>query len=119
MNASLKKFAIPGLRWVLGAVVILQSVHFVLSHSTAHFFAKMGVPAWVRPALGGIEVLAAVLFLLPWTIVAGGYLLLIVFLLAIAIHVLHGQYDVEGLVVYGMAVLVCMAGHDRPEEVAK
>jgi len=119
MNARLKQAAIPALRWVLGIVVILQSLEFVLSHLAAHFLAKMGVPPWVRPVLGGAEILAAVLFLLPSTVIAGGYALLAIFVLAMAIHILHGQYAVEGLAVYCMAVLVCMAAHDRSQGIQK
>jgi len=43
------------------------------------------------------------------TSVAGGYLLLVVFFFAAAIHVLHGQYDVGGLLVYAVAVMACFA----------
>jgi uncharacterized membrane protein YphA (DoxX/SURF4 family) len=119
MSPRLKQLSIPALRWVLGIVVMIQSLHFVFSHSTAHFFAKIGVPLWVRPVLGGIEILAAVLFVLPATLRVGGYLLLIVFVLAIAIHVVHGQYDVESLLVYCMAVFVCVAHPGQPEQAAK
>jgi len=60
---------------------------------------------------------------MPLTSVAGSYLLLLVFLLAALVHVLHGQYDVGVLAVYSMAVLVSLAhrhdprgeaAHDRP-----
>jgi hypothetical protein len=36
----------------------------------------------------------------------GGWALLVIFILAGAIHLLHGQYDVGWLVIYFMAVLV-------------
>jgi hypothetical protein len=45
---------------------------------------------------------------MPFATLAGSYLLLVVFLLAALVHVLHGQYDVGGLVVYSVAVFVCM-----------
>lgn len=58
--------------------------------------------------LGGAEVIAAILFLLPFTREAGGNLLLMIFALAVFIHILHGQYGVGALLVYAMAVVVAM-----------
>jgi hypothetical protein len=109
MNARLTRFSIPLLRWTVGLVITLESGQFILSTSAAHFIAKAGLPAWVRPILGGAEIVAAILFLMPLTTLIGGYFLLIIFGLAALIHVLHGQYGVEGLLVYAVAVLVCMA----------
>jgi hypothetical protein len=112
MNAPLTKFSIPLLHWAVGLVVMLQSFRFVLSDSAARFLATAGLPAWIRPVLGGVEILAAVLFLLPFTALIGGYLLLAVFACAVLLHLLHGQYDVGTLVVYAVAVLVCV-GHTK------
>jgi hypothetical protein len=67
------------------------------------------MPQWIRPALGGSEIVAALLFLVPATSVAGGYLLLAVFFFAAAIHALHGQYDIGGLIIYAVAVMACVA----------
>lgn len=69
----------------------------------------MGLPQWLRPTIGGTEILAALLFLLPVTTAVGGRLLLAIFAIAIAIHILHGEFDVSGLLVYAMAVIVCLA----------
>jgi len=109
MNANLTRASIPLLRWTLGLVVTLQSFEFVFSTSAAHFFAKAGLPTWIRPVLGGAEIIAAVLFLVPFTTVIGSYLLFVIFGLATLVHMLHGQYGVEGLLVYAVAVLVCRA----------
>jgi len=122
MNARLTKFSVPVLRWTLGLVVLLESCQFIFSTSAAHFLAKAGLPLWIRPVLGGAEIIAAVLFLVPVTTVIGSYLLLVIFGLAALVHILHGQYEVGGLVVYAAAVLVCVAhathgtseaGHER------
>ena len=110
MRPSLTGSAIPLLRWTLSIVVIIESLQFVFSTAAAHFFLKIGVPGWVRPALGISEIVAALLFLVPATTIAGAYLLLVVFALAAMVHVLHGQYGVGGLVVYAVAVLACI-GH--------
>lgn len=109
MNDRMKKLAVPALRWSVGLVVLLESCQFAFGTSAARAFAMTGLPQWIRPALGSTEMVAAILFLVPAASVAGGYALLVIFLLAAVIHILHGWYDVGALVVYGMAVLVCIA----------
>lgn len=109
MNERLANCSIPLLRWTLGSVVVLESFLFVFSASAAHFLAKAGLPSWIQPVLGGAEILAAVLFVVPATVAIGGYFLLVIFAFAILLHVLHGQYQVGELFVYAAAVIVCMA----------
>ncbi|HXW57387.1 MAG TPA: DoxX family protein [Candidatus Cybelea sp.] len=109
MNPLPRKIALPGLRWVLGLVVARESLTFMLSTSQARLLAHMGLPAWVRPLLGGTEFLAAILFLIPPTMTVGGYSLLTVLGLAIVVHLVHGEYAVDSLAVYFMAVLASMA----------
>jgi uncharacterized membrane protein YphA (DoxX/SURF4 family) len=113
MNTRLKNFSIPLLRWTLGLAVLLESCQFVFSASAAHFLAKAGLPPWIRPVLGGAEIIAAILFLVPFTALAGGCLLLVIFALAALVHILHGQYDVGGLVVYAAADFACMAHREN------
>jgi hypothetical protein len=107
------KFWMTALRWTLGIVVLVQSCLFVFGSSGRHAAGEIGMPQWIRPVLGGSEIVAAILFLVPATSVAGGYLLLVVFFLAAAIHVLHGQYEVGGLVVYAAAVMACIAHREE------
>jgi hypothetical protein len=55
--------------------------------------------------LSGSEILAVPLFLIPATVAAGGYALLVIIGLAIAIHALHGDFwGLDILVLYGVAV---------------
>ena len=110
------RFWMTALRWTLGIVVLIQSCLFAFASSGRHAVAQFGMPQWIRPVLGGSEVVAALLFLLPATSVASGYLLLVIFFFAAAIHLLHGQYDVGGLIVYAVAVMACIT---RREEVAE
>lgn len=110
------RFTIAGLRWVLSLVVMLESALFGFSPAAAHAFAKTGLPEWIRPALGGSEAVAALLFLVPAASLAGGYGLLATFAIAAGIHFVHGQYDVGSLVVYAMAVIVCMTNREVPHE---
>jgi DoxX-like family len=109
MNERVRSLAIPGLRWCVGLIVLWQSGRFAFEESAMRGFAHTGLPPWIRAALGGAEMVAAVLFLLPITTVVGGYALLVLFFLAAILHVLHGWYDVSALVVYFMAVLVSLA----------
>jgi hypothetical protein len=113
MNQRLKKLAIPGLRWTLSMVVLLESVQFTFSPSAVHHFARTDLPQWIRPALGGSEIVAVLLFLLPVATLVGGYLLLFILVIAVVIHFLHGEFDVGSLIVYGMAVVVCMAHRNK------
>jgi hypothetical protein len=114
MNWQNKSLAITGLRWVLGLVVLLESVQFTLSSSVARLLTNMGLPLWIRPALGGSEIVAVLLFLIPPSYLLGGYLLLVVFAFAIVLHLLHGEFEVGALLVYIMAVIVCLTHHHRP-----
>ena len=114
MNERAQRLAIPGLRWSVGLVVLLQSLEFVFSEPAAKAFAHTGLPAWIRPVLGGVEMLAALVFLVPAATLVGGYALLMVFVVAVLIHILHGWYDVGALVVYAMAVFACIAHRERP-----
>jgi uncharacterized membrane protein YphA (DoxX/SURF4 family) len=123
MNRRADQLAITGLRWTLGLVVLLESIHFTFSPSTVHHLEKAGLPTWIRFALGGSEILAALLFLIPAASYVGGFLLLVIFAVAAALHLLRGEFDVGGLVVYAMAAIVCMtqragetAGASREQE---
>jgi hypothetical protein len=110
MNTTVKKLALPFLHGVVGLVVLWQSwLTFHSSFAALHAGHPAGL-AFVRLVLSGAEIVAAILFLLPFTMKAGGYALLVIFALAIVIHLLHGDArGLEVLVVYGAAVLACLA----------
>lgn len=46
------------------------------------------------------EIIGAILFLIPRTAIRGGWILVGIFILAIAIHLLHGIYNVGNLIIY-------------------
>jgi hypothetical protein len=112
MNERIRGLAIPVLRWCVGPIVLWQSWRFAFGDSTMREFAHTGLPPWIRPVLGGTEIVAAALFLLPITRVVGGYALLVIFFFAAVLHLLHGWYDVSALALYFMAVLVSLAHPD-------
>ena len=111
MSGRSQSISILLLRWTLGLVVLWQSWQFAVSKGAAHQLGRMGLPHWIGPVLGGAEILAAVLFLIPKFGRAGGYLLLLIFLFAAVIHVLHGQFEIGGLLVYSAAVFACVSAH--------
>ena len=103
--------AICILYWSVGLVVLIESCLFVFSASRGHAFAKSGVPQLIRPILGGSEIIAALIFLIPPARTVGGYALLVIFAVAGLIHILHGQLDVGGLVVYASAVYTVLVAY--------
>ena len=122
MVAQTRPRAIVALQWAVGLVVLAESLRLGLGESAARHFAHAGMPLWLRQALAWSEVAAAILFLVPVTLVAGGYLLLALFGVAAALHILHGEFDIGGLIVYSVAVVATLAyrypdpevAHDRP-----
>jgi hypothetical protein len=102
--------ALLTLQGLLGLVILEESLRFVLPPAAAQAFAKTGLPNFVHVGLGRAEIVAAVLFLVPRTAIAGGRFLTVVLGFAIAIHILHGWFDVEARVVYAAAAWTVVAG---------
>jgi len=102
--------AVEVLRWTVGLVVLLESQRtFSGALSRMHNAGPAGTLGWVRLGLSGPEMLAALLFLVPFTVRIGGYALLLIIGLAIVIHGLHGEFGgLEILVLYGVAVFVSL-----------
>jgi hypothetical protein len=117
MTAPRTAFAIRVLHWTVGLVVLLEACQtFLGAHAGLHSAGHAGALVSVRLALSGAEIVAALLFLVPVTTLVGGYALLVIFALAIAIHALHGEFrGLEILVLYGAAVFVSLV--DRKNRV--
>lgn len=103
------KTAVTGLQWTLGLVILIEAILFVLP-SARHDFAKTHMPDIVRQVLGWGEIVGAILLLIPRTAVRGGWLLIAIFVLAIAVHLLHGTFNVGNLVIYTAAAWAVAAG---------
>jgi uncharacterized membrane protein YphA (DoxX/SURF4 family) len=110
MNTLHKATSIAFLRWSLGLVVLWESYRFAASPASVHHLQRMGLPVWIAPVLGGIEIVATVIFLIPRLRRVGGYSLLAVFAIAATLHILHKQLEIGPLLVYSAAVLACV--HD-------
>jgi hypothetical protein len=98
MTVQQTKIAITALQWTLGLVVLIEAILFVMP-SQRHNFATTHMPDVVRQVLGWGEIIGAILFLIPRTVVRGGWVLVGVFTLAIVIHLLHGIYNVGNLII--------------------
>ena len=94
------KIARIGLQWSLGLVLVYECVRLLLSNASHGH-----IPHALIVAIAAVELLGAILFLIPPTVKTGGRLLLATFVVAAVVHILHGQADVGFLVIYGFAVL--------------
>jgi len=109
MRQTLKRVAIPLLQWVVGLVVLLESCRTLLRGiSGLHVAQSHGIHPVILIALAAPEMVAAVLLLIPKTLIIGSYALLVIFALAILVHLLHGQLNFEVLLVYAAGVIVVM-----------
>ncbi len=113
MNIRQQQVAAWVLRWTVGLVVLWESYQFGFSEAATRHLHRMGLPQWIAPALGGTEIVAAILFLVPKLGRIGGYSLLVIFAVAATLHVVHGQFAIGPLLVYGAAVFTCVSANDR------
>lgn len=100
--------ALVMLRTSLSLVVMGQAILFLYYSSRA---AAHMVPAPVRLVLGWGEIAGALCFLFPRTVFAGGSLLIFIFVLAVLIHLAHGQF--EGALVIYIAAVITVLSHQR------
>jgi hypothetical protein len=106
--------AIAALRIVLGIVVLVQSVQALLPRGTGLHSSLL---ARVLPVLAGVEILGALLMLVPRTARVGAGVLIGVFAAAILLHGLHGDWNVGGLVVYTACAWVVLTSAAVPRAV--
>jgi hypothetical protein len=100
--AERTKIALCGLQYTLAIVILIEAVLFLLP-AAAHEFARTHLPGAIRLLLGWGEIIGSVLLLIPRTAIRGAWVLLALFLLAIAVHLLHGMYNVGNLAIFTAA----------------
>ena len=110
MSSHRVRCALIALQWTLGLVILVEAALFAFSPGAAHAFAKTGMPNVVRLVLAYAEIGAALLFLIPRTLVAGAWLLIGVLAFAVVLHLLHGWWNVGSLLVYGVAAWAVLEG---------
>jgi len=113
MTGECGRRALTLLRWTVGIVIGIEAALFLFTPGQARAFSHSGMPGFVRIVLGGAELAGAALFLVPATLAWGGWCLIATFLLAAAVHVLHGQPNVGNLVIYAAAVFAVLAQREQ------
>ncbi len=109
MSFSLNKCGLVILRYALAIVVLIEAILFVMP-GAAREFAHTHMPGFIRLTLGFGEILGSILLLIPQTAVRGAWFLLAVFVMAIFVHLMHGQYNVGNVVIYAAAAFAIAAG---------
>jgi hypothetical protein len=113
MSGAAGNRAMITLRWTLGIVVAWESIFTAWAaypeiqgsgHHAAH--------ARIRLILGSVEAIGAILFLLPWGALLGGWILIAVFTLAVLFHAVQGEFN-TGLIVFAAATIACMENFKR------
>ncbi len=105
------KLALWVLQWTLGIVILIEAVLFILP-SARHDFARTHMPNIIRLVLGWGEIIGALLVLIPRTARQGAWLLVAIFILAIAVHLLHGLFNVGALAIYAAAAWTVAAANE-------
>lgn len=105
--------ALMVLRWVLGLVIMGEAARFAFSSAAARSFSETGLPNIVHLALAWGEMAAAIIFLIPRATVFGGWCLLVILGFAIAVHLLHGWFNVGALLVYAAGTWAIMSGRSQ------
>ena len=104
MSSPALRRAFIAFHLTLGVVVLAQSLITVLDAFVAGGARHSN---YALAVFAGAEVLAALLFLLPATLKAGAWALLVIFAVAVAFHALHGELQ-STLLVYAAGVVLVM-----------
>jgi hypothetical protein len=109
MNRSRQDLAITILQWAIGVIVFVESCMTfrgaVTDIRAAEHIRHLEL---ARLFISGCEAIAAVLFLIPATLRAGSWALMVIFAWAILVHSLHGYLHELPLVIYGAGVFAVM-----------
>ena len=103
------------LTWILrlvAAVILLQTLFFKFSaaEESVYIFSTLGIEPWGRIATGVMELMAAVLILLPRTVVIGAVLSIGIMAGAVLSHLfilgMSVRHDGGQLFIYALTVLI-------------
>ncbi len=107
-----RTLAICVLRWVVAIVCIVGAVQLLRVVASGH---GPRLPHVVLQAIAIAEIGAGALFLAPGILGrVGGRVLLAVIAVAIAVHLLHGDYAIANLLVYAAAIWAVLT--NEPEQ---
>jgi hypothetical protein len=99
---------ITALRIVMALVIVWLSIPTAFPRDPAELARHLGLGVVLR-LLAGAEILGALLLLVPRLVRVGAWTLIAVFVVAIAVHLLHGQFHVGPLIIYAMSTAVILA----------
>lgn len=95
---------------LVGAVFVVSGgSKLVAAESQVQDFARWGFPGWFLYGIGLLEVLGAILLVIPPTRIAGVAMLGIVMVGAVATHTVNGEYGALGPPIV-LGVLLTIAG---------
>jgi uncharacterized membrane protein YphA (DoxX/SURF4 family) len=118
MSIPKDRAAVFVLQWTLGLTVLVEAAFLAFAPAQIHAFTHLGLPDWLRLVVAWGEIVGAILFLVPRTVLAGSWWLMVLFLGAAAIHFLHRHGDIGALLIYAAAALVVMTqqkGRSQPQ----
>jgi uncharacterized membrane protein YphA (DoxX/SURF4 family) len=114
MKTSVSKTALLALQWAVGVVLCIEAARLAFSQTEIHFSGNPGIHRWVLLTLAWSEMLACIMLLIPRTVKRGATLLLVVLALAALVHMLHGSFEIGGLIIFAAAVSV-VASQAHPD----
>ncbi len=100
---------------IIAAIILLQTLFFKFTGApeSIYIFTKVGMEPWGRIAVGILELIAAIMLLLPKTAWLGAGLALGLMVGAIGMHLTILGIEVEGdggqLFIYALIVTACSA----------
>jgi putative oxidoreductase len=98
---------------LVAATIMLQTLYFKFTAQpeSVYIFSSVGIEPWGRIGTGVVELIAAVLLLVPATVVIGALMAAGIMLGAVATHffILGIQVQGDGGQLFGYAVMVLLA----------
>jgi hypothetical protein len=100
--------SLTALRLTLGVMIVWLSVPTAFPDAAALASPHAGLVGFLR-VLASVEIVAAALLLVPALVRPAAWALIAVFVVAIGVHLLHGEYRVGALAIYLAATAVVLA----------
>ena len=109
MARDKRELSICVLRYIVGVVIVIESVITAIQYQAVAASSHIGLPSEFVLILASTEAAAAILLLIPRTLKIGAIALIVVFGVAAVVHLLHGQHDIGNLIIYAAATWAVMA----------
>jgi len=99
----MKAIGLCVLKYTLAIVILIEAILFVMPSAAHNFAHSTHLPNFIRLLLGWAEIVGCIFLLIPKTAAKAAWFLFAVFIVAILIHLLHGQYNTGNVVIYPAA----------------